>query len=226
MRFAPLLVVIVVGLVACSGPAKAPTLPKPAPAIPADDITAATKDAQHSDNGKLAAKDPRVVDLDIIRITATSKGIGDHEATSVATTDLFREANEAAKAGRTQEAMTRYRQLVADFPESLYAPISLFNIAAILDGQGDYPGTVAALLELVKAYPTSRESIEGHLYIAALQADHKDFAAASTTLDNVLARTGLTFADRVEAFARQGYVELEQKHYDKADTVLKAAVDE
>src|SRR5882672_5994003 len=141
MRFVPLLVVIAA---ACSGTAKAPTLPTTAPAIPADDITAAKKDAQRTtDDGKLAAKDPRVVDLDIIRITATSKGLGEHEATAVATADLFRKANEAAKAGRTQEAMTRYRQLVAEFPDSLYAPVSLFNIAAILDGQGDYPDTVA-----------------------------------------------------------------------------------
>src|SRR5438552_5984269 len=102
MRVAQLLIL----LAACGGHASSPTLPKPAPAIPADDIAAAKTGATHTDGGKLAAKDPRVVDLDIIRITATSKGLGEHEATAVATADLFREATQAAKAGRTQEAMT------------------------------------------------------------------------------------------------------------------------
>ena len=88
----------------------------------------------------------------------------------------------------TQEAISIYRRIVSDFPESQFAPVCLFNIAAIYDGQGDLPATIATLRELVKAYPKARESIDGHLYIAALQADHEQFADANATLDEVLAR--------------------------------------
>jgi tetratricopeptide (TPR) repeat protein len=120
--------------------------------------------------------------------------------------------------------MARFRQLVREFPDSIYAPISLFNVAAILDGQGDYKGTVATLLELVQTYPDAHESVEGHLYIAALQAEHKEWADAAATLSDVLVRKNLTYADRVEANARRGYVEIELKHYDLADKFLDDAI--
>jgi TolA-binding protein len=226
MRIAPLLLFIA----ACGARATQPTLPPAPAAVPASDLAAAKQGAPRADAqdaAHLAAKDPRVVDLDIIRIRATSSGPGgDKELTSVASADLFRAAGDAVKDGRTQEAMTRYRQLVAEFPDSLYAPVSLFNIAAIYDKQGDMPNTVATLRELVKTYPTTHESIEGHLFIAALQADHQQFADAARTLDEVLGRQGLTFADRIEAQARKGYVELEQKHYDVADAALAGAIAE
>jgi predicted negative regulator of RcsB-dependent stress response len=175
----------------------------------------------------LRARDPRVVDLDIIRITArTSAPGGEPELTSVASADLFKQASEAAKAGRPRDAIASYRQLVSEFPESQYAPVALFDIAALYDAQADLPATLVALTELVARYPSSRESVDGHLYIAALQADHQQWPEAAATLDAVLARTNLTFADRVEAFARKGYVELEQHRYDAAEASLGAAIDE
>src|SRR5512139_1618099 len=157
-------------LAACGGAAKQSTLPsKPAGAIPADDLSVAKKDVAPVDtkDGALVAKDPRTIDLDIIRINANQKGVGgEGEMTSVASADLFRQANEAAKAGSSKDAIARYRHLIAEFPDSIYAPVSLFNIAAIYDGQGDLTSTITTLRELVDRYPASRESVEGHLYIA------------------------------------------------------------
>src|SRR5262249_54059929 len=153
------------------------------------------------------------------------KGVGgDSEMKSVASADLFRQANEAAKAGNTKDAIGRYRHLVSEFPDSIYAPVSLFNIAAIYDGQGDMTATITTLRELIGAYPNAREPVEGHLYIAALQAETKHYADAEKTLDEALARTNLTYADRVEAFARKGYAQLEQKKYDAADTSFTSAI--
>ncbi len=213
---------------ACGGRAAGPTLPvAPAPAVPASDLASARDGAVRVDasDGGLAAKDPRVVDLDIIRIqaTPTSPG-GEPELTAVASADLFRQATDAAKDGRYREAIATFRQLVTEFPESQYAPLSLFNIAAVYDKQGDVPATIAALRELVAAYPSSRESIEGHLYIAALQSEKAQWPDALATLDAVLARTSLTFADRVEAHARRGYALIELKRYDDAEAALAAAV--
>jgi len=225
MRTLPLLLLIVA---ACGGSAKTSTLPGPAPAItPADDLAAARIHAPRVDpsSSGLTARDPRVVDLDIIRIRASGGGIGgEPELTSVASADLFRQANEAAKAGNTKDAIARYRQLIAEFPESIYAPVSLFNIAAVYDGQGDLSSTITTLHELVATYPTARESIDGHLYIAALQADHKQWPEAVSTLDVALARTNLTYADRIEAQARKGYVQLEQGQLDAADATLGGAI--
>lgn len=218
MRFALLF------LVACGGAATQPSLPKPttpAPAIPAEDLATAKDGAKPVPGDReIVVKDPRTVDLDIIRIKP-----GDDQG-SVATADLFRLAGEAAKAGNTKDAIGRYRQLITEFPTSLYAPIALFNIAALLDKQGDPAATIATLRELIASYPDSRESIEGHLYIAALQSEKQQWPDALTTLDTALARPNLTYADRVEAHARRGYVLLEQKHFDDADTSFTAAISE
>ena len=225
MRFALLLALAS----ACGGASKPSTIPTAPPIKPASDLADAKQGAPKADPGshELTAKDPRVVDLDIIRIRATSKGVGgDTELTSVASADLFKQANEAAKAGNTKDAIGRYRQLITEFPDSQYAPVSLFNIAAVYDHQGDLPATISALHELLTAYPNARESIDGHLYIAALQSDHKQWPEAIATLDAVLARANLTYADRIEAFARKGYVQLEQHQFDPADVSLDAAVAE
>jgi len=183
--------------------------------------------AQRRDRDAQPARDPRVVDLDIIRITArTPAPGGEPELTSVASVDLFQQAGAAARAGRPREAIGLYRQLVTEFPESQFAPVALFDIAALYDGEADLTATLTTLQELVARYPAARESIEGHLYMAALQADHQQWSEAAATLDAALARTHLTFADRVEALARRGYVELEQHRYDAAEASLSGAVAE
>jgi TolA-binding protein len=221
--------VLMVLLAACGGAPARPTIPAGPAVTPAHDLGTAKATAPKADpkDTRLEAKDPRVVDLDIIRITANVRGVGgDPQMEHVATGDLFREANEAAKAGETEKAIGIYRRIVSDFPDSKFGPVSLFNIAAILDGRRDLPGTVATLRELVKTYPDARESVEGHLYIAALQADHEQYADASATLDEALQRPNLTYADRIEALARKGYVLIEQRLYSEADAALAGAIAE
>jgi len=208
-------------ILGCGGPPK-PVVPKTSTTEkPASDLADAKQGVKpvSGDGGKLVVKDPRVTDLDIIKVS-----VGPGGDTVVATADLFRAAGEAHAAGRAQEAQGMYRQLITEFPDSTYAPISLFNIAAIHDGRGEYQATVLVLEELVAKYPQSRESVEGHLYIAALHSDKSKFADALATLERVVARTNLTYADRVEAFARTGYVHVELAQLDLADVALDAAI--
>src|SRR5215467_837514 len=160
MRITPLLL-----LFACGGHPAPTTLPTThVAATPADDLHAAPP-ARPTDDAHLPVKDPRVVDLDVIRIRATPKGVGDVDLEATSTTELFNTATAAAKAGRTEEAVNRFKQLVDDFPDSGFAPVAMFDIAAIYDGRGDWEQTVDALRALVAKYPQSRESIDGHLYI-------------------------------------------------------------
>ncbi len=229
-------VLLVVLFAACGGRVASSTLPRadsPDDQLtPASDLAAAKHNAPARDPAgaqerHLDAKDPRITDLDVIRIRAEPKGIGgEPEMTSVATAEVFKNANAAVKAGNTKQAIGLYRQIVDDFHDSQYAAVSLFNIAAIYDGQGDLASTISTLRELVTKFPTARESIEGHLYIAALQADHQQFTEAAATLTEVLARPALTYADRVEAFARSGYVQLELHSFDEADKALASAIAE
>jgi tetratricopeptide (TPR) repeat protein len=218
---------VVFVLAGCSSAPQRATVPSTI-VTPARDLSSAKPAAERgAPLTRLEVRDPRVIDLDIIRITAHANGPGgDPELTSVASADLFQQANAAAKAGRQREAIAAYRELVAEFPDSQFAPISLFNSAAVFDAQGDLAATVSTLDELVAKYPDTRASIEGHLYIAAVRADHRQWALAATALDAVLARPNLTLVDRIEAFARKGYVELEQHDYDKAEASLAAAIAE
>ncbi|HEY3808035.1 MAG TPA: tetratricopeptide repeat protein [Kofleriaceae bacterium] len=218
--------IVTLALAACAPATRPmPVVPSAPPEAPARDLAVAKpSQAGSADAG---ARDPRVVDLDIIRITATQQGVGGEISTeTVSTAELFRQAGEAVKAHDTERAIGLYRKIASDFPDSSYAPISLFDIAAILDGRGDLEGTIATLRELVTKYPHSRESIDGHLYIAALQADHAQWTDAIATLDAILARTDLTYADRIEALARAGYVRIEQHRYDDAELVLDQAMTE
>jgi outer membrane protein assembly factor BamD (BamD/ComL family) len=214
----------VVALAACTPPPQAPIVPRAPTAAPARDLATAKSSAPSTPTE--AVKDPRVVDLDIIRITATQHVGGDIGAESISTGDLFKQASDAVKAHDTERALGLYRKLAADFPDSKYAPTCLFDIAAILDGRGDLEGTIATLRELVTRYPHARESVDGHLYIAALQTDHAQWADAIATLGAILARSDLTYADRIEAFAREGYVRLEQHRYDDAEQALLQAITE
>jgi predicted negative regulator of RcsB-dependent stress response len=214
MRFLPVAVLVA----ACGAAPRRETSPQQP--IPSRDLSTAKPPApkvQHE------PRDPRVVDLDIIRITANPIGTTEDV---VASADLFHQATDAAKAGRFDEAHALYRRIVTEFPESQYAPISLFDIAAIADKEGDLEATYATLRELIAKYPQAHESIEGHLYIAALQADHDAYPQAAATLAEVLARPNLTYADRVEAFARRGYIELMQHQLDAADASLQLAIEE
>jgi tetratricopeptide (TPR) repeat protein len=215
-------------LAGCGGASNRTTL-RVAGTTPAQDLAGARSVVPRVDahDTKREARDPRVVDLDIIRITAHRNGPGGApELTSVASADLFKQANDAAKAGRQREAIAIYRQLVTEFPDSQFAPVSLFNIAAVYDAQADLTATITTLDELVAKYPSARESIDGHLFLAALEADHQQWTEAAATLDALLARANLTFADRIEAFARKGYVALEQHQYDQAEAALSDALAE
>src|SRR5689334_4776273 len=89
---------------ACGGRTARTTLPMQSPPVaPARDLADARSAApRQPTDAHLVAKDPRIVDLDIIRITATSRGVGgEPEMAHVATGDLFKQATEAVKAGET-----------------------------------------------------------------------------------------------------------------------------
>ena len=226
MGMRSLLLVLV--LVAC-GARPAKTTTPPVTQQPAQDLAAAkaTPPPKGDESSHLVAKDPRIVDLDIIRITAGSRGVsGEPQLDHVATADLFKQATDAVKAGETEKAINLYRRIVTEFPESQFAPVCLFNIAAIYDGRADLPATISTLRELVKAYPNARESVDGHLYIAAIQSDHDQFADALATVEEILPRTNLTYADRIEALARKGYILIELHRYEDAEAALDAAAAE
>src|SRR3954470_18609033 len=120
---------------ACGATPRATTLPgnQPISTTPARDLaeakSLATRISSSDGRDRPVVKDPRI-NLDIIRITATQRGVGGElELTSESTGELFRQAGDLVAQKRTLAAMALYKKLVAEYPESNLAPISLFNIA-------------------------------------------------------------------------------------------------
>ena len=175
--------------------------------------------------GETSDNAPNVIDLDTIRIQVVRKGPGaDAELTSVATTDLFNQAVDANKNGEGSRAIGLFRQLVTEFPESQFAALSLFNIAAIYDGRNDLAATLGTLSELNEKYPDSRKSVEGHLYMVALLTERDRYAEALINVEQLLARRNVSYVEQVEALARKGYVQIELGQLDVADATLQQAI--
>ncbi|HEU4734488.1 MAG TPA: hypothetical protein VFT22_41645, partial [Kofleriaceae bacterium] len=95
----PALLAALAVLGACGGAPARTTLPAPG-VTPASDLAAARSRAPRAEppgigtarDTRLEARDPRVIDLDIIRITAHASGPGGApELTSVASADLFKQ---------------------------------------------------------------------------------------------------------------------------------------
>src|SRR6185436_10663095 len=107
--------------------------------------------------------------------------------------------------GKQEDALALYRTIIDQFPESKYASASHYNIGIVHEARGEIDLAIAAYRDLVKTYPTGRDSIDAHMRIAALQAERDQWVESATTLTEILARTDLEHADRIEALARKGY---------------------
>ena len=228
------LTALALAVCACGGrPARprAPTTLHPVAANPAADLAGgrpgagAHPGAPDRRAGTGAAARP-VTDLETIKLQVVGHtAAGDPEVEAVAPAALLEAGNAALRDGHQDDALAQYRRLVSEFPTSRLAPVALYNIALVYEARGDLAAAIAAYRELVAAYPTGRTSLDAHMRIAALQAEHQQWPAAADTLAAVLARTDLTHADRVEGLARLGYVELERGRLDAAEATLGKAVD-
>src|SRR5689334_18351083 len=189
---------------ACGGPAARSTLPK-VETKPGDDLARAQVGAtpgtgtatdprlgtvvagQPGDNGSVTrGGDPTATgatpayDLDTIRIGVIgTDAAGDPELEATTPVQWLQEGTVQSEAGHLDAAMAKWRQLVTEFPESKYAAIALWDIAAVQEKQGATVAELATLRELVDHYPQRRESVDAHLYICALQSEHDLFADAA-----------------------------------------------
>src|SRR5262245_14590110 len=217
MRIA--LLAFVTGLAACGAGASHPTTLHPVAADPAKDLH--TTEAA----GGLAAPDRRAgtggvapreaVDLDVVRLEVHGHdAAGDANIEASSPGPLLLAGNSALAAKKYDEALASYRKIVSDFPDSKAAPVAMYNVALVYEAQGQIDRAIDTYRDLVKAYPTGRDSIDAHVRIAALQAERSQWKDADATLADVLARTDLQHTDRIEALARRGYVQLSMDRLD------------
>ncbi len=220
--------------IACAGRAAHPTAPAPGrdATSRADDLSTRARaqptatTAPGGDEGRPgtgATGGP--YDLGEIKLVVTGKEpSGEPRIEAVSPTILLDRAQVEIDAGRPLPAIELLGRLASEFPGSPLAPSAMFNIGRLYEGLADSVAAIAAYRDLVARYPTGKESLDGHLRIAGLEAEHQQWPDAARTLAEILARTDLTHADRLEAQARLGYVELEAGDRTAARASLEAAI--
>jgi TolA-binding protein len=218
---------MIVALAAC-GPKARPAAPTPTAATtalaPATDLAGATP-ASPSDDATPGSRPgtaggSKHYDLEEIRLTAGPGG----DVTATAPSQLLDQAKAALDAGKPMDAIALFRRLAADFPASRLAPSALFNVAVVYESLGDVNAAIAAYRDTVTAFPSGRESLDAHLRAASLEAERKDWKGSERTLREIVARTDLSYPDKIEVQARLGYVLLEQTRPDDARVALEAAI--
>jgi tetratricopeptide (TPR) repeat protein len=213
----------------CGARAAHPVAPAPVTATPdpGRDLSHAPHDptpvgapAHHPGTGAVG-------DLGTIRFDVVGRtGSGDPDVVAVVPAQILADGNALLTAGKQEQALAQFRRIVSEFPDSKLAPVALFNVALVYEHRGEIESAITTYRDLVKAYPTGRDSLDAHLRAAALVADRQDWPRALTLLDEILARTDLTHADKIEAFARKGYVQLERGELAPAEITLASAVTE
>lgn len=230
----PLLLASLVAVAACQGGRARATTPRPPePTTVSTDLTPGKdlSDAQPAPGDP--SGDPgvrpgtgggKVYDLEEIKLVVSRDAGGEASIDAVSALSLLDQAQVAIKASRPAEAIALYRRLAAEFPTSRMAPAALYDIGVLYERQGNVTEAIAAYRDLVTRFPTGAESLDAHLRIAGLLAEKKDWKPADATLAEILARTDLAHAERLEAQARRGYVQLELGEVALAEASLRGAV--
>lgn len=169
--------------------------------------------------------EPRVLDLEPIRIEVVGKDAsGTPELEAFDARNLLDEGNAAMAEERYDDAIARYEKLLAIFPDSRLAPAAIYNIGLAHEGKGDYDAAMRQYRTLAQDPKLDRDSIDAHMRIGGVLAELERWAEARQALQEVLARTDLTHADKIEGMARLGFVAMEQNDYATAEAVLRDAI--
>jgi tetratricopeptide (TPR) repeat protein len=165
------------------------------------------------------------IDLEPLRIEVVGEQDGEPILDAFDARTLLDRGNAALAERRYDDALAAYEKLLADFPDSYLASTALYNIGLVYEAEADLDGAIAQYQRLVDQIPTGRDAIDAQVRIAALFAELERWGDSEQAISAVLEREDLDNTDRVEAYARLGYVLIEQKQYTRAEASLRDAVD-
>ncbi len=137
---------------------------------------------------------------------------------------LLDAGNEALADGRAREAKAYFDALVDEFPDSRLSAPAQFNKGLAFEQLGDGDAAIAQYLQLARVADQGRYAIDAAIRAGAVMAELGRFAAAADLFQDLLERSDLSASDRVEAFARLGYVLYENKRDPEAEEALEEAL--
>lgn len=138
----------------------------------------------------------------------------DEEVPLSITSDLFREAREAAALGDTARARGLYRSALAD---STLAPFALNNLALLDLGAGREDEAIARMQDAIDRYPAYSR---GHYNLGVMLMDSGRFEAASVALGKALELQ----PSHSGSWANLGKVRFELRDYAGAREALEQAI--
>jgi tetratricopeptide (TPR) repeat protein len=166
---------------------------------------------------------------DLIRLDPIHvKAVRDEERLVIEAYDasgLFDRGAENLRKGRCGDAVTIYRRLASEFPDSRFASPSLYNSGLCNEQLERFEEAVSDYTSLIEKYPDSRDVTDAMFRLAGayekLEA-WEDSASMFTIL--LTEREDLEGMERIEALARKGSCLINLEKSDEARVVLDEAI--
>jgi len=160
-----------------------------------------------------------------MRIEVVTDEQGREQVVAYDARELFDAGNEALVAGRYDEALARYDDILGDFSDSHLAVPALYNAGLAHEGKGDWDGAIARYRVIVERETGEpRDIIDAQVRMGAVMAELERWPDAAAAFEDLLERDDLSPADRIQGLARLGYVLLESKDYAGAEEVLRSGL--
>ncbi|MDB4966878.1 MAG: hypothetical protein JWN44_2567 [Myxococcales bacterium] len=137
-----------------------------------------------------------------------------HPGGTVELTDaasLFERAGAAFGEKAFTVAAETFDRIVREYPDSRYVVPSLYNAGLALEGNHDLAAAAERYRRIAVDHAASAEAIDAWYRLGFVYGEAKNFAAAADTYAQILQRKDLTLGDRLEAMARRGVAQFNQK---------------
>jgi tetratricopeptide (TPR) repeat protein len=164
-----------------------------------------------------------VVEMDELRITAARNQDGYHfDIYDV--NDLFTRATDLLNHKKCHEAVELYDRVANEFATSRFASASLYNAGLCLQALGDFAGAAQRYGGLRERFPDSEDRKDASFQYAEVLVQLERWPEIATVADELLARTDLTSAERLEAMARRSQALLGQGTFEEAERYARSAL--
>jgi tetratricopeptide (TPR) repeat protein len=137
---------------------------------------------------------------------------------------LFREGGEAFEQAQYLRAVDRYQLLLAEFPDSSYAPVTRFNLGLALEQLDRHEEALTQYRHLIQQAPSSPDALDARFRSASCLNALRRHAEEAATLREILTITELGREDRLLAQIRLGDALLAAGQLDEAERVYLAVL--
>lgn len=164
------------------------------------------------------------VEMDALRITARTGEDGRMVLTAYDAQDLYEQGTALFQDQQCEEAVVYYDRLHGEFPESAWLGPALFNAGLCMQALARFDEAALRYSALRQQRPDSPDFVYATLRLAEVQIQLKDYAAAQTVAEELLARDDLDAYGRLEALARKSQALLGKGELDAAEAHAKSAL--